>query len=365
MRIIWRRRTVWIAITALLVVVAAVAVAVRWMMQRPLFTPGTVAERAAALGEPLDPPAAAEATPGYWQVTPRIALRHVSVGAGPDVLVVHGGPGLPPQRPWRVADLTADTFRWHFYDQRGTGGSTRPIVNPPAAGVWRAMQEVEGRLGLAAQVADIERIRRLLGREQLVLVGHSFGALIAALYAAEWPERVAALVLIAPAPLFEMPAGDGDLFALVRGRLTSAQQPEFDRYMEEYFDFPRLLSRDDATLARFFQRFSRYYQEAAGTALPPASDLEQDVRAGGFMTLGVYLSLGRRHDWTSWMKRVRAHTVVLHGADDLQPRAATERVARALPNARFIEIAGASHFMYDERPAEVAKALREAAGLRP
>jgi proline iminopeptidase len=227
------------------------------------------------------------------------------------------------------------------------------------------MQEVEGRLGLAAQVADIERIRRLLGREQLVLVGHSFGALIASLYAAEWPERVAALVLMAPAPLFEMPAGDGDLFALVRGRLTSAQQPEFDRYMEEYFDFPRLLSRDEATLARFFQRFGRYYREAAGTALSPASDLEQDVRAGGFMTLGVYLSLGRRHDWTSWMKRVRAHTVVLHGADDLQPRAATERVARALPNARVIEIAGASHFMYDERPAEVAKALREAAGLRP
>ena len=41
--------------------------------------------------------------------------------------------------------------------------------------------------------ATIERIRRILGRDRLTLVGHSFGAFLAAMYAAEFPDRVEAL----------------------------------------------------------------------------------------------------------------------------------------------------------------------------
>ncbi len=56
------------------------------------------------------------------------------------------------------------------------------------------MQTLEQTLGISAQVADIERIRRILGEEKLIMVGHSFGGFLASLYAAEFPEHVARMV---------------------------------------------------------------------------------------------------------------------------------------------------------------------------
>jgi pimeloyl-ACP methyl ester carboxylesterase len=348
----------------------------RWMMERPLFVPGTVEQRIARRHETLDPPANASFANDAWQVTADVALRHVSIGRGQDVLVVHGGPGLPPASPWKAATMT-NGLRWHFYDQRGCGDSTRPYDGPPSGNMWQAMQDVEERLGMAEQLADIERIRRLLGRERLVLVGHSFGSLIAMLYAAEWPDRVAALILVAPAPLLTMPVEDGDLFALIRSRLDSSMQAQFDTYMRAYFDFPALLQRNERELSDFFSGMGRFYAAAtrgevavAGARTVDANRavMTTDVpversRAGGFMTLGLYLSLGRRHDWTSWLKRITAPTVVFHGANDLQSRTATDRVARAISNARVIEVPEAGHFIYDEVPEAFAAAVEST--LRP
>jgi proline iminopeptidase len=52
----------------------------------------------------------------------------------------------------------------HAYDQRGCGGSTRPFKLPPAGTFYTKLTTIEAQLGLAAQVSDIERTRRLLGR---------------------------------------------------------------------------------------------------------------------------------------------------------------------------------------------------------
>jgi proline iminopeptidase len=83
------------------------------------------------------------------------------------------------------------------------------------------------------------------------------------------------------------------------------------------------------------------------------------VRPGGFLTLALYLSLGQRHDWTAAMARVRAPVLVLHGEEDLQPRAATERVAALFPNSRLLSLPGAGHFPFDEQPDAFAQAVSE------
>ncbi|QRK07202.1 alpha/beta hydrolase [Archangium violaceum] len=340
-----------------LVLLVGVAVGAWWWMGRALFQPGTVEQTLAARGETLEVPPGQRADASEWQVAPGVRLHHMAVGEGRDVVVVHGGPGLPPAAPWRAAVLTGDTLRWHFYDQRGCGASSRPLTHAPTGGTWQAMREVEARLGLAAQLADLERIRRLLGRERLTLVGHSFGALVAALYAAEWPERVEALVLVAPAPLVTMPAGDGDLFTQVRARLDAEGQRALEVWMEHTFDLPARLKDDEARLAEHFAGFGPLYAQAMRRerpgARPPGSGAP-----GGFLSLGLYLSLGRHHDWSDWLRRVRAPTLVIHGAEDLQPRSATARVVQALPHARLVELAGSGHFPFEEQPGAFAATLR-------
>ncbi len=340
-----------------LVLLVGVAAGAWWWMGRGLFQPGTVEQSLAARSETLEVPPGQRADASHWQVAPDVQLHHVAVGQGRDVVVVHGGPGHPPAAPWRAAVLTGDALRWHFYDQRGCGASSRPLTHAPPDGTWKAMQQVEARLGLAAQLADLERIRRLLGQERLTLVGHSFGALVAALYAAEWPERVEALVLVAPAPLVTMPAGDGDLFTQVGARLDAEGQRAMDAWMTHTFNFPARLKEDEATLAEHFARFGPLYAQAVRKERPGAR-LPDSGTPGGLLSLGLYLSLGRHHDWSAWLGRVRAPTLVIHGAEDLQPRAATARVVQALPHARLVELAGSGHFPFEEQPEAFAATLR-------
>jgi proline iminopeptidase len=357
-----RRRSVAILIGVVVLVTASVAVvAARRFMERPMFEPGSAGRRVVAAGERLDPPSGATVE-GGWQVAPGVTLHHFEAGRGEDVIVVHGGPGIAPEHPWRAAEHLPD-LRLHFYHQRGCGLSTRPLTAPPEGSTYRRMVAAEARLGLAEQIADLERIRRLLGRERIVLFGHSFGALIAALYAAEFPERVRALVLVAPAPLFELPVPGGDLFASIRARLPAAMRPQLDAYVEEAFDFPALTKLDERQLSALAGRLAPLY--AAASEVPWRADGSGAAAPGGWMQLGVYLSLGRRHDWRGALRAVTAPVLVIHGERDLQPRAASEGVARLFAAGRLSVVPRAGHFVFDDEPAAFAKAVREFMGTLP
>jgi proline iminopeptidase len=104
-------------------------------------------------------------------------------GTALPVIAVNGGPGLS-----HVYMVQNDVWKRIarkrlvvFYDQRGTGASKRL-----QAGASQSMD---------AQVADLEAVRKALGLAKVVLVGDSYGGLLAMAYAASFPEHVAKLVL--------------------------------------------------------------------------------------------------------------------------------------------------------------------------
>jgi proline iminopeptidase len=345
------RTKVLIALSVVCVALALAGAGVYWIMQQPLYRPGMVRAQTS-----LEPPAGQSAEDESWEVAPGIRLHHFAAGQGRAVLVVHGGPGIPFRRPVAGLEPLTSRFRFHNYDQRGCGRSTRPFDRFPKGSFYRNMRTLEGTLGLAAQIADIERIRRLLGEERLVLVGHSFGALTSALYAAEFPERVAGLVLVAPADLLVMPPQNGDLFAEVRKRLPQAMLPEYEAFLGTYLDFGRLFERSEAETAQLNGRLARFYVEAArarGFSVPA----EEGAEWGGFMVQAQYLSMGRRHDYRGALRPVSAPVLVIHGADDLQPEAVSRAYVDAFSQARLAVIEGAGHMPFSEQPERFAAAV--------
>ncbi len=172
-----------------------------------------------------------------------------------------------------------------------------------------------------------------LGIDDAVLVGHSFGGMIAAEIAAHVPKRVARLVLIAPLGLWhdDYPVAD----------LPARTPPE----MQE------LLWRGAVT------------KPAAGAA--PANDaegLERMVAAmQGLATVAKFTwpipdkGLRRR------LHRIAADTLVIWGEQDayVPARYADDFVA-AIPRARKLIWPG-SHMVPYERPADVVKAIGEKA----
>ncbi|AZN72474.1 prolyl aminopeptidase [Georhizobium profundi] len=100
-------------------------------------------------------------------------------GAKPAVFL-HGGPGggiSPKQR--RVFDPTR--YDVLLFDQRGCGRST-PFAELEANTTWQL-------------VADIERLREMVGADTWLVFGGSWGSTLALAYAETHPERVSELVL--------------------------------------------------------------------------------------------------------------------------------------------------------------------------
>jgi proline iminopeptidase len=99
---------------------------------------------------------------------------------GQPVVFLHGGPGAGASVDHRRFFDPA-RYRIVIFDQRGAGRS-QPL--------GELTDNTTGHL-----VADIERLRRLLGIERWVAFGGSWGSTLALAYAQAHPERVKALVL--------------------------------------------------------------------------------------------------------------------------------------------------------------------------
>lgn len=65
------------------------------------------------------------------------------------------------------------------------------------------------------------------------------------------------------------------------------------------------------------------------------------------------------YDPVSRARALRIPTLVITGDHDFIPPSIAERIARGIPNARFVTIRDCGHFAYLECPGEVRKALEE------
>ncbi len=336
-----KKLIVWFGGT-LFVLAAGVAVYIWYTTQQPLYKPGLMQANSDLSASLVLPKQSAD--DHFWTVEPGIRLHHFSYGIGRNVLILHGGPGMPYSEPWPGLESLADRFQFHYYDQRGAGESTRPIDRFVSTNYFQNVKDLDQALGLGAQLADIERIRRLLREEKLILIGHSFGAFLATLYAAEFPDQVEALVLVSPADLLVMPSDSGGLFELVRDRLPADKVPEYDAYIADYLDFSDIFANTDADLAGANQAFGQYFGAVMDTPL------QVQGRPGGWMVQAMYFSMGRRHDYRAALSRVTAPVLVLRAAADIQPASVEQMYVEALPDARLIVIEDAGHFMFMDQP---------------
>ncbi len=351
------KRLLIIVPLGMIVILVVGGVWVYWMMGQPLYQPGMV-RSAQGLRAPLDPPPQPD-DPTTWRVEEDIDLYHFSHGTGTPALFLHGGPGFPAHEvPAGLAPL-GDEYEIHFYDQRGCGRSTKPFDRFSSSSFYRNMMELDRTLGIAAQIADIERIRRILGQDKLILFGHSFGGFLATLYAAEFPDRVDAMVLIAPADLMVFPHESEGVFGTIRSRLPDDMTIEFDRFTGEYFDFGRVFSKSEAELAAVNRDFARFYMIASKTE--PGAHLAalEESANGGWMVTATYFGLGKRHDYRNAVRNVQVPTLVVQGENDLQTISVARGYVDLLPNAHLHVMEGASHFLLDKHPSEFAEVVRE------
>ena len=98
--------------------------------------------------------------------------------AGDTIVLLHGGPGVPDYLA-DVSAILATRHRVIRFDQRGTGQSSCD----------------SDQYSLDDYVNDVDAVRRAHDLERVNLFGHSWGGMVAQLYAARYPDRVEKLCL--------------------------------------------------------------------------------------------------------------------------------------------------------------------------
>lgn len=351
-------KILFIVLGIIFVLAVAIGISFWYFTARPLYQPGLISKTEHINLTPPTQPGALD----IWLVEDDIELARFSEGQGRNMLIIHGGPGAPFSAPVDGLTHLSDEYQIHYYAQRGCGESTRPINRFDSPNTYENMKTLEQTLGLGAQIADIERIRQILGDEKLIIVGHSWGGFLASLYAAEFPERVEALILVSPANVLILPQPDAesDLFASVRSRLPAGQQAEFDAFMESYMDFNTIFEKSEADLIALNQQFAEYYASVVSVeSVMDAASIPEQGQPGGWMVWAQYLSMGKRHDYSTALADVGVPVLVIHGADDLQSETASRLYADAFPNSKFVVIEDASHFAFQEQPDLFADTVSE------
>lgn len=271
---------------------------------------------------------------GFIDAGKGVKLHYRLLGRGGEpVVLIHGGPGFTSD--YLADDLTtmARNHSLLVYDQRGIGRST--LVSDSTA--------------LAAQryVEDLEAIRKHLGLEQVTLLGHSWGAAPAALYAMQYPERVRRMILVGTIP----PERSGLVNAFQA--MAAARDSATLRRMAE---LSRIRGASPSDLAACREYYQLWFTPFFG-ARTAASRMKGNVCAGSPESLKnkqnvdkfTFASLGN-WDWTTSLNKAVAPTLIIQGELDPLPIQSARKWAAAMPNARLLELKGIGHFPYVEAP---------------
>ena len=113
-----------------------------------------------------------------------IEIACTVTGAGTPLVVLHGAIGLGSTYMAPFDDW-GDDVRVIRYDQRGSGHTPLGDVR---------------KVSFPGGLEDLDGLRRALGLDRVHVLGHSAGAYLAALYAAQHPDLVSALVMLNPGP---------------------------------------------------------------------------------------------------------------------------------------------------------------------
>ena len=253
-----------------------------------------------------------------------------TLGKGLPLLLLHGGPGadhsdfLPHLQP------LARKFQLVLVDQRGSGRSER-------------LTDVT-RYTLDYMVKDLERLRAHLRLKQWVVLGHSFGGILAQAYATRHPQRVAGLILAGTASSARSVHADFTKLRratpkALRARLTAHErsgifQPD-GQYTPGYA----------AATARAFAPYMYARAVPKRLASPPLGMevlREMWVRRSDFRIDGNL----KGFDFTRLLSRVRAPSLVVIGDRDMVSPASAEETRAALPRATLVVMAECAHMMF-------------------
>jgi pimeloyl-ACP methyl ester carboxylesterase len=262
------------------------------------------------------------------------------LGAGPELLLLHGGPGLSDYLAPLAAEL-APEFTVVRYQQRG--------VQPS---VTSGDRSVDGHVADAVAVLDD------LGWRRPWVLGHSWGGHLAMHLAARHPERVAGIAVVDA--LGAVGDGGQEAFGENLLRPLAAEARARVDEIEAREASGEVTASEEIEALRLLWPF--YFAEPA--TAPPMPPLAMDLEGHLATWASIHEHL-ERGTLERALPDLRMPAVFIHGAMDPIPLEATRAGAALVPGSRLHVLPGVGHFPWLEQPGVIRSLLREAVSAAP
>ena len=244
----------------------------------------------------------------------------------PVIVCLHGGPGFDHSslKPF-FAPLAQDA-QVIFLDHRGQGRS-----DPSTPERWT----------LDTWIEDLRLFCEALGLDRPIIVGQSFGGVVALGAAIRYPELQSRLIVSSSIARFRLDR------ALAMFERRGGE--EVRAVAERFFEDPNL----------------EHYEEFKQTCLPVYNTTPADPNLLARTLLrpevGIHFFRGEAftYDWLDDLQRIRCPTLVLGGAEDpITTLADQQDIAAAIPGAQLEIFPDAGHGVFRDKPAEALEVVR-------
>lgn len=255
------------------------------------------------------------------------SLHYQVFGKGEPILIINGGPGMNSNGFGAMAKELAKNYQTILYDQRGTGLSKVAALNSE-------------NISMDLMVKDIEALRQHLGFEKWIVLGHSFGGIMAYYYASHYPEKVKAMI--------QSSSGGIDLQLLERynlGNKLSAMELDSMRFYEAKIQegdttYATLLKR-----AQFMAPAYLYKKEFVPVIAERLTEIKLEVNGIVWADLRHM-----NYDAKAKMSGFEKPVLIIQGKDDLLDVSLAKKANKILPNSQLALLDRCGHYGWLDRP---------------
>jgi len=251
--------------------------------------------------------------------------------------ILHGGPGMDHSyfRPW-LSPLT-DKLQLIYVDHRGNGRSQR-LPNE--------------QYTIEHMADDLEQLRLYLGVERPVVLGNSFGGMLAQVYATRYPESYSRLVLVSTTPSYGFFA---EATKIAEERATDEQK----RVMPSLFEGKVRTEAEfhqwwDVMLPLYFHR----YDSVVGGAMLGRTVGNPEVARYMFDQVIPHYDVRPR------LGTITAPTLVIAGRHDwITPPTQGEEIHRLISGSEYVVFEKSGHMPFIEEQDDFLDVVRRFLGI--
>ncbi len=281
-----------------------------------------------------------------------VLIYTVSLGQGPPLVIVHGGPGASHDYFLPYLLPLARTNRLVFLDERGSGRSEK-------------LEDVS-KYTVDAMVEDVEAVRVALGLGKINLLGHSFGGVLAQAYALKYQANLNRLVLCST---FHSTRALNEVFRKMKAEMPAELRARIDKMEAEgLFGHGKAYERNRYTTDYMIAAWGEGYFPYLYQNRP---DANYDPAANGNMSWDLYREMWGSHgefvvdgnlasaEYADRLGTIKVPTLVTVGDHDESDPSIARDISARIPGSKLVVLPKSGHMTFVDQPGMFNRAVAD------